>query len=172
MYLKKINEIINIRIISLLMSLVIFPQTSQAEQLLSIRVQAGYGVSNSANTLFRGNIRHLGLRGLVHADGTRKFGLEINHFQFSEKNKASDFYSFGIVLEQTLANWFKVSVGTVGYIRYGLNSDNPVGIVTNLGWVPSKYESFKPFVVIRNDFIFYHNTSIMNSISLGLIWIF
>jgi len=168
MSVKKNNYAFNLQVILLFTGILLLPQISLAEMQVSMRPHAGNGISNSSDPQFDGNVRHIGMRILLHADGSRKFGIELNKFQFDENNKAPDFYSFGIVLERTLAHWFKMSVGTVGYIQYGVNSDSPVGIVTNLGWEPDYYGSIKPFIVLRNDFIFHDSTTRMNSLSLGV----
>lgn len=172
MFNNKISHPIKLHVACFFVGFLFLSQTLQAKQLISIRPQAGYGISNSSDSQFDGNIRHFGTRILLHADGSRKFGLELNRFQFENKNNARDFYSFGFVLEQTLANWFKLSVGTVGYSNYGLNSDSPVGIVTNLGWEPNNDKSIKPFIVLRNDFIFHDQTTRINSLSFGITWTF
>ena len=170
--MKIIPESLIMKILCFFIVLSIFPQTISAETVMTLRPLVGYGVSNSDDTQFDGNVRHLGIRALLHTDGNRRFGLELNRFQFDKNDKARDFYAFGIVLEQTLANWFKMSVGTVGYVRYGPGSDSPVGIVTNLGWEPNTSKSLKPYIVLRNDIIFHDQTNTISSVSFGLNWMF
>jgi len=152
-----------------LLGLLTLSLTSWAEIGVSVRPQLGYGQSRSLSPLLDGNISHLGTRFLLDANGTRKFGVELNQFQFSDRNKADRFYSAGIILEQTLFSAFKMSIGTVGYFRYGVNLDNPVGITTLLGWEPQNLTYLKPFITLRSDYIFHDKTNRMNALSLGLM---
>jgi len=73
---------------------------------------------------------------------------------------------------QRLWNWFNMSIGTVGYFGYGADSINPVGLMTNLGWEPSHYEKFKPFVTYRNDVIFSEDMDVSYSVSVGATFSF
>ena len=61
-----------------------------------------------------------------------------------------------------------MSIGTVGYMNYGLDNQNVVGLVSNLGWEPNNSIPFKPFITYRSDIIFTkEKTKIMSSISFG-----
>ena len=108
-------------------------------------------------------ISHYGGRLLLPAGDIRKWGLEVTKFN----GDSSEFSALGIVLEQRLFGWFNMSMGTVGYFDYGKDSDNVIGLTTNLGWEPNNNVPFKPFVTYRNDVIFDKDTDIVHSISVG-----
>jgi len=108
-------------------------------------------------------ISHYGGRLLLPAGDIRKWGLEVTKFN----GDSSEFSALGIVLEQRLFDWFNMSIGTVGYFDYGKDSDNVIGLTTNLGWEPNNHIPFKPFISYRNDVIFDKDTDVIHSISAG-----
>ena len=149
--------------------LVFLPSLVNAESTLIVRPQAGYGYMGSLDSSNRGNISHAGLRILLSAGESRRYGLEATRFRL---NDSGSFSSLGIVLEQRLWDWFNMSIGTIGYFNYGVGSKNPVGLMTNLGWEPSNYKNFKPFITYRNDIILPENTDIVHSLSIGVTFSF
>jgi hypothetical protein len=106
---------------------------------------------------------------LLPATDKRRYGLELT--QFVDENDES-FSSIGIVLEQRLFKWFNMSIGTIGYFDYGVDSDNVIGLTTNLGWEPDNHIPFKPFITYRNDMIFGDETDTIHSLSIGFTWAF
>ena len=148
-----------------LLILTFLPSIVSAESSLVFRPQVGYGYMDSSDSSNKGNISHVGLRVLLSAGGIRKYGLEATKFRL---NDGKSFSSLGIVLEQRLWGSLNSSIGTVGYFNYGVDSRNPVGLMTNLGWEPSGYENFKPFITYRNDIIFAEHTDIAHSVSIGI----
>jgi hypothetical protein len=123
-----------------------------------VRPHFGYGMLDDDS------IYHYGGRILLPASDIRRYGLEISQFV---DNHEESFSSIGIVLEQRLFKWFNMSIGTIGYFDYGLDSENIVGLMSNLGWEPDNYKSFKPYVTYRNDVIFGDNTDTIHSLSIG-----
>lgn len=109
------------------------------------------------------SVFHYGGRILLPAGNVRKYGLEITKFD----NDDRQFTSVGFVLEQRLFDWFNISIGTVGYFDYGADSENVIGLTTNLGWEPDNHIPFKPFITYRNDVIFNEYTDVVHSISVG-----
>ncbi len=79
-----------------------------------------------------------------------------------------DIKNEAIVLEQRLFHWFNMSIGTIGYFDYGIDSDNLIGLTTGLGWEPDNNIAFKAFITYRNDVVFDQNTDTIHSISIGL----
>ena len=71
---------------------------------------------------------------------TKKYGLEVTQFDSDD----NEFTSIGIVLEQRLFKWFNMSIGTIGYFDYGVDSENLIGLTSNLGWEPENHIPFKP----------------------------
>lgn len=122
------------------------------------RPYSGHGYSIEDKNVF-----HYGCRILLAASKIKKYGLEITRFN----NKDKYFTSIGIVLEQRLWEWFNMSIGTIGYFDYGKNSNNVVGLVTNLGWEPNNSIPFKPFVTYRTDITFSSRMDIVSSLSIG-----
>jgi choloylglycine hydrolase len=115
------------------------------------------------------SVYHYGGRILLPATDKRRYGLELT--QFVDENDES-FSSIGIVLEQRLFKWFNMSIGTIGYFDYGVDSDNVIGLTTNLGWEPDNHIPFKPFITYRNDMIFGDETDTIHSLSIGFTWAF
>ncbi len=148
----------------ILLALSFLPSPVCAEPSLIIRPQAGYGYLDSSAFNNRGGIYHAGARILLNAGETRLYGLEVSRFDL---DNGDNFISLGIVLEQKLWDWFNMSIGTVGYFGYGVDSKNPIGLMTNLGWEPRSNNAFKPFITYRNDIIFSDKTDIAHSISAG-----
>jgi penicillin V acylase-like amidase (Ntn superfamily) len=122
-----------------------------------VRPHFGYGMLDDEG------IYHYGGRILLPASDKR-YGLEFT--QFVDDNDES-FSSIGIVLEQRLFNWFNMSIGTIGYFDYGVDSDNVIGLTTNLGWEPDNHIPLKPFITYRNDVIFGDDTDTIHSLSIG-----
>ena len=149
----------------LLLVFTFLPDIVNAESSLVIRPQVGYGYIDSSASQKRGNLNHFGIRLLLSTGGNKRYGLEAT--EFNPENGVG-FYSLGIVLEQRLWNWFNMSIGTVGYFDYVENLGNPVGLMTNLGWEPDSYHTFKPFITYRNDLIFGKNVDVVHSLSIGL----
>jgi hypothetical protein len=152
-----------------LLMLAFLPSLVNAEAFLIVRPQAGYGYMDSSDSSNNGKISHAGLRILLNAGESRRYGLEATRFRLSD---GGYFSSLGVVLEQRLWSWFNMSIGTVGYFDYGNDSKNPVGLMTNLGWEPSNSKNFKPFITYRNDTIFSENTDTAHSISIGFTFTF
>ncbi len=84
-------------------------------------------------------------------------------------NDEKNFTVLGVVLEhKRWASWFNTSIAMVGYFGYGEKSENPVGLMSSLGWEPGYYKKFKPFVTFRNDLIFSKKTETIQYFSLGM----
>lgn len=133
------------------------PLKYREETSLMFRPHFGYG------SLDGENLFHYGGRFLLPAGETRRWGLEVTKFDGDD----NEFTALGIVLEQRLFEWFNTSIGTVGYFDYGRNSENLIGLTTNLGWEPDNHIPFKPFITYRNDVIFDTDTDVIHSISVG-----
>ena len=149
--------------------LAFLPSIVNTESSLIVRPQTGYGHMDSSDSSNNGSVSHIGLRLLLSAGESKRYGLEATRFRL---NNGRSFSSLGVVLEQRLWNWFNMSIGTVGYFDYEIGSRNPVGLMTNLGWEPSNYQNFKPFITYRNDIIFSENTDIAHSVSIGVTFAF
>ncbi len=132
---------------------------------LIIRPQGGYGYFHSADPDSSGATYHAGARILLPASEVKRFGLEFSWFDVKD---AGEFTSMGILLEQKMWNWFNNSIGTVGYFGFGEDSENIVGLMTNLGWEPNWDKALKPFVTYRTDFIFSEELTTIHSLSAGL----
>jgi len=133
------------------------PLKYKEESSLIFRPHFGYGSLNGEN------ISHYGGRILLPVGNNRTYGLEVTKFDGDD----NEFTALGIVLEQRLFEWFNMSIGTVGYFDYGRDSENLIGLTTNLGWEPDNHIPFKPFITYRNDVIFDKNTDVVHSISAG-----
>ncbi|RKZ42341.1 MAG: hypothetical protein DRQ49_02170 [Gammaproteobacteria bacterium] len=128
-----------------------------------VRPHFGYGMLDDES------VYHYGGRILLPVTDNRSYGLELTKFV---GDNDESFSSIGIVLEQRLFNWFNMSIGTIGYFDYGVDSDNVIGLTTNLGWEPDNHIPFKPFVTYRNDMIFGNETDSIHSLSIGFSWAF
>ncbi len=132
---------------------------------ITVRPQAGYGYMNAANSESSGQLSHAGVRLLLNASKIHKYGLEASRLKLKD---GKSFTSLGIILEQRRWGWFNMSIGTMGYFNYGESSENPVGLITNIGWEPSHYKTFKPFITFRSDIIFSKKTDNAQSLSAGM----
>lgn len=150
---------------AILLSFALIPSMIYADASITVRPQTGYGYINASGSESSGQLSHAGIRVLLKASEIRKYGLEASRLKL--KNGKS-FTSLGIILEQKRWTWFNISIGTVGYFNYGENSENPIGLITNLGWEPSHYETFKPFITFRSDIIFSNDTDTARSLSAGM----
>lgn len=121
---------------------------------LFIRPHFGFGDNN---------VQHMGARILSNSNKHQAYGLEFTKIKTNDE----EFESVGIVLEQRLWDWFNMSIGTIGYFNNGLDDENTIGLVSNLGWEPHNTIPFKPFITLRNDMIFAKDTKNMSSISFG-----
>ena len=120
---------------------------------ITLRPHFGYGYTG------REGISHYGIRLLLPAGSTKRYGIEFTKF--------SEFFVAGIVLEKRLFEWFNMSIGTVGYFNHKSGQNNVIGLVSNLGWEPDNHIPFKPFVTYRSDAIFESPIRSISSIVVG-----
>jgi len=149
----------------ILLAFLFFPSLVCAEPSLIVRPQVGYGYFDSSASNDDGSAYHVGARILLNVGAIRRYGLEISQFNIEH---GGDFTSLGIVLEQRLLGWFNMSLGTVGYFGYSVDLENPVGLMTNLGWEPVLDNPFQPFITYRNDIIFSNKIDTVHSLSIGV----
>lgn len=136
-----------------------------AKSALIIRPQMGYGYYDSPTSQEAGSIYHYGTRILLGAGETQRYGLEVSRF---EVDGGGDFIAVGIVLEERLWDFLNLSIGTVGYFGYIESANNPVGLMTNVGWEPRWDKRIKPFITYRNDMIFSEKMDSVYSLSFGV----
>jgi len=145
--------------------------TAYAEQTKVMALPfAGVGYTKSKDQ--DGFGAHIGARFLMAANGRQRFGIEISQldlYALDNSAPSTKYTAIGIVVEQTLWDWFLMSIGTIGYISTEAHSSNPFGIRTNLGWEGGKQQDqLRPFVVYRADYIFDSANTRVNSISSGI----
>lgn len=153
----------------LFISLLLSPVFVYAKTELTIRPQLGCGYYDSPTSSETGSIYHYGARVLLGAGKTQKYGLEVSRFDIEG---GGDFIALGIVLEDKFWEWLTVSIGTVGYFDYIEDSNNPIGLMTNIGWEPHWGKSIKPYITYRNDLIFSEKTDAVYSLSFGVSYTF
>lgn len=132
---------------------------------------SGIGYTSSDNPWGDGIGTHVGVRYLLSANAKQSYGVEVSYldlYALDDGGPDVRYTAIGIVIEQTLWDWFLMSVGTVGYIGIGDNDDNPFGVRTNLGWVSNNASKVNPFIVYRTDLIFDDPSVSMNSLSAGI----
>jgi len=78
---------------------------------------AGFGYFEDQE--IKGSGAHLGVRMLLSSNENQRFGLEYSRINLitSDTNETLNFQAVGIVVEQTMWNWFLMSIGTIGYIE-------------------------------------------------------
>jgi hypothetical protein len=103
---------------------------------------------------------------LLSANPEKLYGVETTYLRVPTKGGHAEYLAVGIVLEQRLWSWFNMSIGTVGYIGLSTGTENPFGIVTNLGWEPD-WGHVSPFVTYRSEWIFSSPVIAVNSASAG-----
>ena len=136
-----------------------------------VRPFAGVGYSNSSGARGDGVGTHVGARIMLSSNEYQRFGVEITYldlYALDDGGPDIRYAAVGIVVEQTLWNWFLLSIGTLGYIGIGDNKDKPFGIRTNLGWESNDNSGFQPFIVYRGDFIFDDPSTSVTSFSAGI----
>ena len=151
-------------LVTLFVTSLFAPNLLQAGSSLIIRPQVGYGRYDSSTLDDTGSIYHYGARVMLGAGETQRYGLEISRFEAEDD---SNFLVFGIMLAEKFWGWLNASIGTVGYFNYIDNSNNPIGLVSNVGWEPDWDKRIKPYITYRNDTIFAKKTDSIYSISFG-----
>jgi hypothetical protein len=113
-----------------------------------------------------GSSQTIGARLLLSVGGYQSYGIALNSFKLSSDDLLEDeeFNSFGIYLEQVIADWFNMGIGTVGY--FGLFEQNPVGLSNSLGW---QNKTGRFLLSFRNDIIATEkDMTNINSIMVGI----
>lgn len=149
-------------------SLICLPTLLMAKPEFIVRPQTSFGHLSAINSHEdNGVVYSAGLRLLMSSSKTQRFGINVNYYDVQNDNNDS-FTSAGFILEQKVANWFAMGVGTVINFNYGDDNKNIGGITTNLGWEPSWKKRVKPYVTYKTDFIFADNFILINSLDLGI----
>lgn len=141
-----------------------------------VRPHIGVGQTSVSGDGEDGTSFHVGSRFLLSAgtNTNRYYGLEVTYidaYAFKDNKPDMQYIGVGIVLEQKPFEFlksFNMGIGTIGYIGIGDNTDNPFGIVTNLGWEPEYKGMIVPFISFRSEFIFDDSTVTMNTLSAGI----
>lgn len=107
-----------------------------------------------------------GTRVLFPAGGNKVSGIEFSYFNVAKSD--NDFFTIGIVLEEKKFNWLNMSIGTIGYFNYGIDSKNLVALTTNIGWEPNTKKRVSPFVTYRRDSIFDEKITYLNTLNFGV----
>ncbi|VAW52286.1 hypothetical protein MNBD_GAMMA06-1251 [hydrothermal vent metagenome] len=143
---------------------------------LIVRPFAGIGYTDGADLgngdTGSGTGYHVGLRLMLGANKTQRFGFEYTYLDlYGLENNSPDirYSALGLVIEQNFPEKnILISIGTIGYVGIGDNSDNPFGVRTNIGWEGGKSGEINPFIVWRGDYIFANETIVVYSLSAGL----
>ncbi len=152
------------------MSMLSLPTFAENDGFL-VRPHFGVGYTSASSDGASGTSVHVGSRFLLGTGGNKYYGLEVTYidaYAFDDDKPDTEYLAVGIVLEQKLVKAFNMSIGTIGYIGIGENTNNPFGIVTNLGWEPEYKGRITPFITFRSDLIFDDSTLNMNTISAGI----
>lgn len=148
----------------------LFAQDAAADmQSFFIRPQASIGLGTLFGTTEAGLSQFYGIRALIAAGPTQRFGLELSWADQAFGTAASSIRS-GIVLEQLLFDHFHMAIGTIGYLDLedtGLG--NPVAMTTSLGY-ESSIGPVHWLVGFQSDFVFYERIMNSNGIIFG-IWL-
>lgn len=134
----------------------------------------GLGVASSLTDASMKPVLLFGTRLLLPASGNKTYGIEVawlDLYSIDKHGMDVRYLATGIILEQKLWQWFNMSIGTIGYIGLGENTENVFGITTNLGWEPD-WKKIRPFITYRSDFIFDDLVIIISSVSLGVDFLF
>jgi len=111
---------------------------------------------------------HVGGRFQLAAGATRSYGLETSYVVPVADGTAGRYVAVGVVLEQTLWNWFYMAIGTIGYVGVGGTARNPFGVVTYLGVGHVFWGHLRPSLTYRSEFIFASPTVTIDSLSLAI----
>jgi len=141
-----------------------------------IRPHIGVGQTSVSGDGEDGTSFHIGSRFLLSAGTStnRYYGIEVTYidaYASGDDKPDMQYIGVGIVLEQKPFESFEsfnMGIGTIGYVGIGDNTDNPFGIVANLGWEPEYRGMITPFISFRSDLIFDDSTVQMNTLSAGI----
>lgn len=111
---------------------------------------------------------HVGGRFQLNSSATQSYGLEASYVVPVANGGAGRYLALGIVLEQTLWEWFYMAIGTVGYVGVHGTARQPFGIVSDLGVGHLFADRFRPSITYRSEFIFASPTVTIDSLSVGL----
>ncbi|RLA06150.1 MAG: hypothetical protein DRQ51_10220 [Gammaproteobacteria bacterium] len=143
-------------------SVLLLSFNSYAEVIIRPHLAAGQFATDDIS----GTSTNIGARLLLSVGGVQSYGIAVNRFKLTSDDLTEDeeFNSFGIYLEQVIAGWFNMGIGTVGY--FGLYEQNPVGLSTSLGW---QDKNGRFLIAFRNDVIATEkNLTNINSIMAGI----
>jgi hypothetical protein len=152
-----------------LLFIISFP--SWAEKGILIRPHLGMGYTDVSGEGASGMARLIGSRFLLSAGGNKSYGLEVSYIEAyagKDDKPDTDYLAVGIVLEKKPFESFNMGIGTIGYLGMGDNSDNPFGIVTNLGWEPEYKGNITPYISFRSEWIFDENIFKINTLTAGM----
>jgi len=153
------------------LSMVSLPTLAAESDEFFIRPHAGVGYTSASGDGASGTSFHAGARFLLGAGGNKLYGLEVTYidaYAFDDDKPDTEYLAVGIVLEKKVARVFNMSIGTIGYFGLGDNTNNPFGLMTNLGWEPEYKGMITPFITFRTDLIFDESTINMSSLSVGI----
>jgi hypothetical protein len=129
---------------------------------------SGVGYANTLGGGPSGWGYHAGGRFQLNAGATKSYGVEVSYVVPVSDGSAGRYIAVGIVLEQTLWNWFYATIGTVGYVRVDGTSRQPFGVTTNLGWTHLFANRFRPSITYRSELIFASPAISISSLSVGV----
>ncbi len=142
-----------------------------AEKGILIRPHLGMGYSKASGEGASGTSTHIGSRFLLNVGGNKSYGLEVTYidaYARQDDKPDTEYLAVGIVLEQKPFESFNMGIGTIGYLGIGDNTNNPFGIVTNLGWEPEYKGNITPYISLRSEWIFDDTTLKINTLSAGI----
>ena len=143
---------------------------------LDVRPNVGYGYAFSKDHE-RGMGYHAGVRilsnvkSLSSATPDKRWGIEIaavSPFESKVSLRHGKYVALGIMVEQTLASQFVVTIGTLGYIGVDRNKNNPFGLLTEIGWEPKFGNNAHGFAAVRYESIYDTSTITRYSLSAGV----
>ena len=143
---------------------------------VEVRPDIGYGYAVSKDHE-RGMGYHAGVRilsdvrSLSTPTPVKRYGIsitEVSPFESKAGLRDRKYLALGIMLEQTLASDFVITIGTLGYIGQDQNRNNPFGLLAEFGWEPKLGKNTQGFVALRAESIYDTSTISRYALSVGM----
>lgn len=148
-----------------------FSQEADTEdvQPFFVRPHASVGLGTVFGASESGIVQFYGLRALLAAGPTQRFGLELS-WADQDFGAAGSSLRTGIVLEQVLFSNFHMAIGTIGYVDLGSSGTaHPFAVTSTLGY-ESSIGVVHWMVGFQSDFVFYQKPMNSNGLILG-VWL-
>lgn len=137
--------------------------------LVLVRPQLGAGYASAFGRGHDGGpAEHAGLRVLLAANPSQRYGLEATFLRSRIDGVVRSYVATGVVLEQLEFGWLSMAIGTIGYVPVNGGGPCPFGVVSGLGWERRLTRTVQLFAVYRYELVFRQPVVGISSASVGV----